>query len=97
MGKNMMFHVIFQIWIKKEKERYIEPIVEEKGFHFVKRPSVKDTKFNEKKEVIKEKIYFLKNLILVYCVQVGVKSVGEYQKIIKTVLLVIQKHGYLSK
>ena len=49
---------VFQIWIKKEKERYIEPIVKEKGFHFVKRPELKDTHFNgEGKPIKRENIF----------------------------------------
>ena len=33
---------VFQIWQKKENNRYIEPNVKEKGFKFVKKPTVKE-------------------------------------------------------
>ncbi len=45
-GKNHHVPCVFQIWVKKDTERYIEPIVEENGFHFISKPELKDTHFD---------------------------------------------------
>jgi predicted RNA methylase len=50
---------IFQIWIKKDTERYVEPIVKEKGFHFISKPGLKDTHFNEEGNPIKRENIFV--------------------------------------
>ena len=38
---------IFQIWGKKQNNRFVEPKPIEEGFHFVKRPKVKNIQINE--------------------------------------------------
>lgn len=57
-GKSHNVPCIFQIWVKKEKERYIEPKIKEKGFHFVKKPKLKDIEFNEEGRPIKRENIF---------------------------------------
>ena len=53
-GKSHNVPCIFQIWIKKEIERYEEPILEESGFHFVKRPKLENIELNENGDPIKK-------------------------------------------
>tara|TARA_B100000575_G_C23120888_1_gene648651 strand:- start:1324 stop:2325 length:1002 start_codon:yes stop_codon:yes gene_type:complete len=57
-GKTHNVPCIFQIWIKKEEERYIEPKSVENGFHFVKRPTLKDIEFNDDGRPIKRENIF---------------------------------------
>ena len=42
-GEKHHVNCIFQIWIKKEVNRHIEPIQKECGFEFIKKPKVKDS------------------------------------------------------
>ena len=58
-GKNHNVPCVFQIWIKKDTERYVEPTVKEKGFHFIKRPTLKDIEFNEEGNPIKRENIFV--------------------------------------
>ena len=44
-GKTYNVPCIFQIWIKKDEERFIEPEILEDGFHFVKKPILKSRIF----------------------------------------------------
>ena len=57
-GKEYDVPCVFQIWVKKEKERYIEPIVKEKGFHFVRRPTLKNIAHDEEGNAIKRENIF---------------------------------------
>ena len=57
-GKEPNVPCVFQIWINKDTERYVEPIVKENGFHFVKKPGLKDTHFDEEENPIKRENIF---------------------------------------
>ena len=46
-GKKHNVPCIFQIWIKKEEDRDVEPLRIETGFKFVKQPSIKDIEIDE--------------------------------------------------
>lgn len=45
---------VFQIWIKKDHERFIQPKIKENGFHFVKKPSLKITDVDDNNKPIKK-------------------------------------------
>ena len=45
---------IFQIWIKKDHERFVEPKIKENGFHFVKKPTLKITELDDNNNPIKK-------------------------------------------
>jgi len=49
---------VFQIWVKKNNDRFIEPNVKENGFHFVKKPTVMDDELNDEEIPIKRKNIF---------------------------------------
>lgn len=57
-GKEHNVPCVFQIWVKEDTERYVEPIVKENGFHFVKKPGLKDTHFDEEGNPIKRENIF---------------------------------------
>ncbi len=46
-GKKHNVPCIFQIWIKKDVKRYIEPKPIETGFHFIKKPNTIPLNFND--------------------------------------------------
>ena len=52
-GKKHNVPCIFQIWIRKDVKRYIEPKPIENGFHFVKRPETKVLELNDEGKPIK--------------------------------------------
>ena len=60
-GKPYNVPCVFQIWIKKNIDRYVEPKPIEKGFKFVKKPTIeiievnKDGYPNKKKNIFQEK------------------------------------------
>ena len=56
-GKTHNVPCIFQIWIKKEKERFVEPKITENGFHFVKKPTLKNTEVKNGTPVQRENIF----------------------------------------
>ena len=49
---------VFQIWLKKQTNRYIEPKQVENGFKFVKKPSLKDVEFDDNGYPIKRENVF---------------------------------------
>jgi len=57
-GKEHNVPCVFQIWVKKNTERYIEPNVKEKGFHFVSRPTLKNITHDEEGKAIKRENIF---------------------------------------
>lgn len=60
-GKPHKVPCIFQIWIKKENERYIEEKENEYGFKFIKKPEVIILKKNDEGKPIKKKNIFIEN------------------------------------
>ena len=52
---------VFQVWIKKNEHRYIEPKQIERGFQFVKKPLVKDIEIGENGIPINRKNIFTEN------------------------------------
>lgn len=56
-GKEHNVPCIFQIWQKKDKERYIEPLQKEKGYKFVKKPKI-EIKNNKKINIFDEEPSF---------------------------------------
>ena len=52
---------VFQIWEKKNHDRYIEPILTEIGYHFVKKPNVECIDFNGDNKPIKKKNIFIED------------------------------------
>ena len=56
-GKTYNVPCIFQIWIKKDEERFIEPEILEDGFHFVKKPILKDIEIIDGYPIKKENIF----------------------------------------
>jgi hypothetical protein len=57
-GKTHNVPCIFQIWVKKDEERVVEPNIIENGFHFVKKPVLKDIEIDEKGKPIKRENIF---------------------------------------
>jgi len=57
-GKEYDVPCVFQIWVKKEKERYVEPNVKENGFHFVRQPTLKNIANDEEGKPIKRENIF---------------------------------------
>ena len=57
-GKTHDVPCIFQIWVKKDKERFVEPKILEKGFHFVKKPILKYIEIDEYEYPIKRENIF---------------------------------------
>lgn len=57
-GKAHNVPCVFQIWVKKNEERFIEPKIIENGFHFVKKPILKDIKLDENGYPIKRENLF---------------------------------------
>lgn len=58
-GKTHNVPCVFQIWIKKEEKRFIEPKIVEKGFHFVKKPILKNIETDENGYPIKRENIFI--------------------------------------
>jgi len=57
-GKSHNVPCVFQIWVKKDTDRYVEPKPIESGFRFVKRPLLKDIGSNEDGKPIKRENIF---------------------------------------
>ena len=57
-GKTHNVPCVFQIWVKKDEERVVEPNIIENGFHFVKKPVLKDIEIDEKGKPIKRENIF---------------------------------------
>lgn len=57
-GKPHNVPCVFQIWLKKQTNRYIEPKQVENGFIFVKKPSLKDVEFDDNGYPIKRENVF---------------------------------------
>lgn len=57
-GKIHNVPCVFQIWVKKDIERYIEPKQVESGFKFIKKPILKDIEINEDGYPIKRENIF---------------------------------------
>ena len=60
-GKSHNVPCVFQIWIKKETERYIEPKQIEKGFKFVKKSILKDIELDDNGYPTKRENIFSEN------------------------------------
>ena len=58
-GKTHNVPCVFQIWVKKDEDRYIEPIHKENGFNFVKKPIIKDLEINEEGKPTKRENIFV--------------------------------------
>ena len=57
-GKTHDVPCVFQIWVKKDIDRYIEPKPIAVGFKFVKQPTLEDIEFNSKGSPIERKNVF---------------------------------------
>ena len=60
-GKSHKVPCVFQIWIKKDTNRYIEPTHIENGFKFMKKPEVQIIDINDEGKPIKKKNIFIEN------------------------------------
>lgn len=60
-GKSHKVPCVFQIWIKKDTNRYIEPTQIENGFKFMKKPEVQIIDVNDEGKAIKKKNIFIEN------------------------------------
>jgi len=58
-GKTHNVPCVFQIWIKKEEKRFVEPKIVEKGFNFVKKPILKNIETDENEKPIKRENIFI--------------------------------------
>ena len=57
-GKPHNVACIFQIWVKKDTERFVEPEESEEGFHFVKKPELKNIEMNDEGHPIQKENIF---------------------------------------
>lgn len=60
-GKIHNVPCVFQIWINKPYNRYVEDKPKEKGFKFIKKPSLEVLKVNDEGKAIKRKNIFIEN------------------------------------
>ena len=56
-GKEHNVPCIFQIWVRKDNDRYVKPKENPEGFHWVKKPEVIQTGINEKGKPIKKHVF----------------------------------------